>query len=177
MIQARLRTVATLAVLVVVMLAGVAWAFSAVTKPFPERDKVATCTNHLVAKGDKVYPDQVTVSVLNAGDREGLADRTMTDLVGSGLDRGEVNNAPEGTEVTGVQVWAEDTNNPAVKLVISFLGKDAKVVRRDSPLPGVNVVVGEDFQGAVKGRKLIVAREDSTICSPPEDEVEDLDDL
>jgi hypothetical protein len=172
-IQARLRSAATLVVLVVVMLTGVAWAWSSVTKPFPEREKAATCVTHPVSKGDKVYPDQVTVSVLNAGTREGLADRTMTDLVTAGLDRGETDNAPDDADVTGAQIWAADGNDPAVKLVISYLGKAAKVVHRDPLLPGVNVIVGDDFSGPVKGRTWVLARESSTVCGPDET----LDDL
>lgn len=169
--QRQLRSAGTLLGLVLLLLIGVAWAWSAVSEPFPERADPATCTSTPVSQGEKVYPDQVTVSVLNAGTSEGLADRTMTALVAAGLDRGELANAPDGTEVNGVQVWAQDANNPAVKLVISFLGKKAKVVRRDGPLPGVNVVVGEAFPGVGEGRKFAPAREDATICSPP---VEDL---
>jgi hypothetical protein len=58
-----------------------------------------------------------------------------------------------------------------VKLVKSFLGKDAEVVRREAPLPGVNVIVGEEFPGVRDGREFAHVREDATICSPP---VEDL---
>ena len=125
-----------------------------------------------MSQGEKVYPDQVTVSVLNAGTSEGLADRTMTALVAAGLDRGELGNAPDGTEVNGVQIWAEDANNPAVKLVDQLPGQGApRWCAATAPLPGVNVVVGEEFPGVGEGRKFAPAREDATICSPP---VEDL---
>lgn len=165
--QAKLRSAATMAVLAVLLLLGVAWAWSALTEPFPEPDDATTCSSTLVAEGEKVYPDQVTVSVLNAGKREGLANRTMSDLVDAGLDKGELGNAPDDTKVSGVEIWAEDLKNPAVKLVESFLGKDAKLVRRESPLPGVNVVVGEKFPGVAEGRASVAAKEDVTICSPP----------
>ena len=169
--QTRIRSAATLAGLLVLLLAGVAWAWSAVSEPFPEREEAATCTSKVVAQGEKVYPDQVTVSVLNGGTSEGLADRTLTELVQAGLDRGQLGNTPEGTEVNVAQIWAEDVDNPAVRLVLSFLGDGAKVVRRDAPLPGVNVVVGEEFPGVGEGRKFAPARQEATICSPP---VEDL---
>ena len=169
-LPAHLRSAATLVALVVLLLVGVTWAWSAVTEPFPEREEAAVCTDQSVAEGEKVYPDQVTVSVLNAGDSEGLADRTMTDLVSNGLARGEVGNAPADAEVNRAQVWAEDPTNPAVKLVVSFLGDGAKIVLRDPPLPGVNVVVGDEFTGATKGRKAIKAREAASICSPTEDD-------
>jgi len=168
--QTRIRSAATLAGLLVLLLGGVAWAWSAVSEPFPEREKAATCTTTVVAQGEKVYPDQVTVSVINGGTSDGLADRTLTELALAGLDRGELGNAPDA-EVNVAQIWAEDVDNPAVRLVLSFLGDGAKVVRRDAPLPGVNVVVGEDFPGVGEGRKFAPAREEATICSPP---VEDL---
>jgi hypothetical protein len=168
--QARIRSALTLVGLVVVLLAGVAWAWSAVSEPFPEREEAATCSSTVIEAGEKVYPDQVTVSVLNAGTSEGLADRTMTSLVAEGLDEGELGNA-KGTDISGVEIWAEDPDSPAVKLVISFLGKDTEVVRRDVPLPGINVVVGEEFPGVREGREFAAADEEATICSPP---VEDL---
>lgn len=170
-LTARARTLATMLGLVVVLLVGVAWAWAAVTEPFPEDEEATTCTSTSVAEGEKVYPDQVTVSVLNGGDREGLANRTMTELVNAGLDKGDLGNAPEDTDVSGVQIWAENPKNPAVRLVVSFLGKDAKVVRREPPLAGVNVVVGENFPGVTEGRKSVAAQEDSTICGPSTDDL------
>jgi hypothetical protein len=172
--QARIRSAVTLAVLAVLLLGGVAWAWSAVSEPFPEREEAATCEKRQLRAGDKLYPDQVTVSVLNGGGPEGLADRTMTTLEQAGLARGELGNVPEDSEVTSVQVWSEDLDNPAVKLVLSYLGKTAKVVRRDAPLPGVNVVVGENFSGVVEGRASFPVREDATICSPEEEDASDL---
>lgn len=169
--QARLRSAGTMVGLAVLLLIGVAWGWSAVSEPFPEGEEVATCSSTPVAKGEKVYPDQVTVSVLNAGSREGLANRTMTELVDEGLGKGELGNAPEDTDVKGVEIWAEDLKNPAVRLVLSFLGEDAKLVLSEPQLPGVNVVVGEDFPGVTEGRKSVAARQDTTICSPPADEL------
>jgi hypothetical protein len=157
--------------LAVLLVIGVAWGWSAVSEPFPEGEEVATCTSTTVEEGEKVYPDQVTVSVLNAGGREGLANRTMSELVDAGLGTGELGNAPEDADVKGVEIWAADLENPAVRLVRSFLGDDAKLVRRDPHLPGVNVVVGEDFPGVTDGRKSVAAREDTTICSPPADDL------
>jgi hypothetical protein len=170
--QARLRSAITLVAMVVLLLGGVAWAWSAVSEPFPEREEAAICTTRQLVEGDKVYPDQVTVSVLNAGDREGLADRTMTALVDAGLARGELGNAPEDSAVNQVQIWSTDLDNPGVRLVKSYLGKSANVVRRDPPLPGVNVIVGEDFPGVVEGRKSFPVRDAATICSPPEEKAE-----
>ncbi len=169
--KAKIRSAVTMIGLAGLLLIGVTWAWSAVTEPFPEREDAATCSSTRVAEGEKVYADQVTVSVLNAGSREGLATRTMSDLVDAGLAKGELGNAPDDAKVSGVEIWAEDLKNPAVKLVVSFLGEDAKLVRRDPPLPGVNVVVGAEFPGVTEGRASVAAKEEVTICSPPPEEL------
>jgi hypothetical protein len=169
--QARLRSAATLVGLAILLLVAVAWGWSSLSEPFPEGDEVATCSSTTVDEGEKVYPDQVAVSVLNAGNREGLANRTMTELVDAGFGKGELGNAPEDADVQGVEIWSADLKNPAVQLVRSYLGKDAKLVRRDPQLPGVNVIVGEDFPGVTKGRKSVAAREKTTICTPPADDL------
>lgn len=168
---ARLRSASTLAVLTLVLLLGVAWAWSAVTEPFPGRVQAPVCVATQVAEGDKVFPDQVTVSVLNAGTRAGLAQRTMGNLVDSGLARGSLGNAPPGTEVRNAQIWTDDPEDPAVLLVRSYLGKRAVVVEQEPTLPGVNIVVGDKFRVVKQGRKSVVARADTEICSPPTDEL------
>ena len=168
--QARLRSAATMIGLVVLLLIGVAWGWSAVSEPFPEGEDVATCDSTAVDEGEKVYPDQVAVSVLNAGNREGLANRTMTELMDAGLGKGELGNVQDA-EVKDVEIWAEDLKNPAVRLVRSYLGEDAELVRRDPQLPGVNVVVGENFAGVTGGRKFVAAREATTICTPPAEDL------
>lgn len=168
-IPARFRSAATMLGLVALLLIGVAWAWSAVSEPFPGEEEAATCESTSVAEGEKVYPDQVTVSVLNSGEREGLANQTMTDLVDAAFDQGELGNAPGDADVSRVQIWAEDPKNPAVRLVASYF-KEPRIVRRDPPLAGVNVVVGDDSPGVKKGRESVEAEAATTICSPPTDE-------
>ncbi|MGZ6745158.1 MAG: LytR C-terminal domain-containing protein [Nocardioides sp.] len=162
------RTAATMAVLVVLLVVGAAWGFSAATQPFPGKVTLPTCEDKSVAKGDKVYPSQVTVSVYNAGTREGLAGRTMQLLTDAGFAAGESGNAPHHAKVDVTEIWTTDPSSPAVRLVDSWLGpRRTKVVRRDAPGPGVVVVVGDGFTDLVKGRQKIRARQDATICSPP----------
>lgn len=169
-LAARLRSALTLAALGLVLVLGVTWAWTAVTEPFPGRVEAPVCVSTQVAEGDKVFPDQVTVSVLNAGSRAGLAQRTMSDLVDSGLARGSLGNAPRGTEVRNAQIWTDDPDDPAVRLVRSYLGKRAVVVEQEPTLPGVNIVVGDKFRVVKQGRKSVVAQADTEICSPPTDD-------
>lgn len=170
MIFSRLRSGLTLLALVVLLLVGVTWAWSAVTEPFPQDEPPAVCSPVVVSAGTKVYPDQVAVSVLNAGEREGLASRTMAELDEQGFSRADLSNAPPDTEVGGVEIWAVSPASPAVRLVQTYLGEDVRVVRRDTTALGVNIVVGDDFKQVVKGRKWVRAVNDTEICSPPEGE-------
>ena len=163
----RLRTMLTLGVLLLLLVVGAAWGWSAATKPFPGRVDPPICVDTTIEPGSRVFPDQVTVSVLNAGGREGLAGRTMRLFTDEGFGRGNLGNAPEDTDVADVQVWTDTPGSPAVRLVASRLGKKVPVVRRDTTTAGVTVVVGDRFDDLVKGRKAVRAREETTICSPP----------
>lgn len=160
------RTVTTLAVLALVLVIGGAWGWSAVTEPFPGRADAPTCSLQPVATGDKVYPEEVTVSVLNAGTREGLAGRTMQLLEDEGFDQGDSGNAPSGTHIETVEIWTDDPQSPAVRLVASRLGDTLEIVSHDTTAAGVVVVVGDGFSALSKGRDSMVAHEDGEICSP-----------
>lgn len=165
---APVRTLVTLAILTAVLLLAVLWGVSAVTAPFEEESgPVGTCEPIDVAAGEEVYPSQVVVSVLNAGTREGLAGSVMGQLIDRGFAEGSSGNAPADTVVDDVQVWTPEPENPAVRLVASKLGDDVEVVRRDTTLPGVVVVVGNDFRRVKRGRDQVVADTDTRICSAP----------
>lgn len=168
-ILARLRTAVTLGVLALLLLLGVSWAWGALTDPFPREAKPPICVDEKVAAGDTVRPGGVTISVLNAGTREGLAGRTLDALVDGGFARGRLSNAPDDVKVGGAQIWAPDDRDPAVLLLKSYLGgKGVKVLERKAPEPGINVLVGDKFPGVTKGRQKIVAKHDATICAPPD---------
>ncbi len=168
MLAPRMRSAVTLLVLLGLLLVGVAYGFSAVTEPFDERQEPPICSAAAVKKGEKVYPDQVTVSVLNAGTRTGLAGRTMSQLADEEFGRGELGDAPEGADVRRAEIWTEDPSSPAVRLVRTYLGKKrTRIVRRDTVAPGVNVVVGDKFQKLRKGRQKVTVKQDGEICSPP----------
>lgn len=160
------RTALTLAVLCVLLVVAGIWGWQATTTPFPGKVDSPICVNTSVAAGDKVFPEQVTVSVYNAGDREGLAGRTMQLLTDAGFAEGKSGNAPDG-KVTDVAIWTDEPDNPAVLLVASRLGPDVEIVDKKGEGAGVTVVVGDDFTDLVKGKRAITAAADSQICSPP----------
>ena len=166
-LSAGARTAITMVVLLVVLAAGAAWGFNAAFAPFPGKVQSPLCVPRTVAKGARVFPADVTVSVYNAGTREGLAGRVMQELTDAGFRAGVDANAKPGTKVAKAQIWARDPRNPAVVLVAGRLGPHTRVVRKAALGPGVNVVVGDEFRKVVKGHRAVVAAKDATICSPP----------
>lgn len=160
------KTTVTLAVLVALLAFGATWGWSALTQPLPKLADAPSCTETPVSAGDTVTPEQVTVSVLNAGKRAGLASRTMTELTDQGFHQGQSGNAPSGTKVGYAQIWTDDPDSPAVALVRSRLGR-AKVVQRDIDQVGVVLVVGDKFDKLRKGKASVTATKATTICSPP----------
>ena len=165
---ARLRTIVTITVLALVVLLAVRWGFGAVTEPFPEKAEAPTCVNAVVQVDDVLRPAAITVSVLNSGGRDGLARRVLTDLADQGFAEGALANAPDDAKVDTVAIWAEDPNSPDVKLVRSYLGgKKVKIITGIGTAVGINVIVGDKFKTVGKGRAQIVAKQETTICTPP----------
>lgn len=164
----RLRSLGTLLVLGVLLVVAAVWGWSALTEPFPERADPPLCVDHAFDKGDRIARRDVTVSVWNAGTRNGLAGLTMELLVDAGFAEGQEGNAPKRAGVERVEVWTPlPRNHPAVELVASHLGPDPRVVRRDAEAAGVLVVVGDGFEKLSKGKRLVRARSSVEVCGPP----------
>lgn len=161
------RSAITLAVLGLVLVVAAVWGWTAATEPLPEKAGSAVCVDRTVPEGEKVFPQDVTVSVYNAGTREGLAGRVMQELTDAGFHEGNSGNAAPTVRVGVVQIWTDDPDSPDVRLVASRLGEGVQVEERDPVGFGVTVVVGDDFTDTVDGRRSVVAKSDATICSPP----------
>lgn len=156
-------TLVVLAVLVV--LAGL-WGWSALTQPFPGKTTPPKCLSTTVQEGEKVFPGQVTVSVFNASDRNGLAGSTMAEFADAGFGEGSTGNAPSKARVVRAQIWTSTPKNPDVRLVARYLGP-SRVIRRDAPGVGVTVLVGAHYEGLVKGPASVRAKKETEVCSPP----------
>ena len=161
------RTGLTLAGLAVLVVLGGLWGWSALTQPFPGRTTPPKCVATSIQQGEKVFPEQVTVSVFNASGRDGLAGRTMAEFVSAGFAEGDTGNAPPDVRVVRVVIWAPTPLSPDVRLVKSRLGPATRVVRRDGPGVGVTVVVGDRYRKLVKGPPSVQAGREAEICSPP----------
>ncbi len=161
------KALLTLGVLAVLVILGVTWGWSAMTSPFPHQAKTVTCVTTTLQRGDRVAAPDVTVSVYNASDRVGLAERTRSAFEDEGFGGGSVGNAPKGTTVFYAQVWTRDPQNPAVKLVLSRLGAQAHAFPRDPRGPGVTVVVGPQFEKLVAGKSSVKVTDPAQVCVPP----------
>jgi len=159
------RTTVTLLALGALLVVAAVWGWHATMKPLPAKVDSPICVDTPVSAGDKVYPQQVTVSVYNASQREGLAGRTMQLLKDAGFTKGQAGNAATA-KVSTVQIWSTTPENPDVQLVASYFG-DIDVERRDGPGLGVTVVVGDKFKELSEGQRSVVAQADAAICSPP----------
>jgi hypothetical protein len=162
-----IKTVLTLAVLAVLVLVGVVWGWSAMTTPFPHTAAPKDCYPTQLQAGDRVSAPEVTVSVYNASERVGLAERTMSAFEDQGFGAGKVGNAAKGTTVLYAQIWTQDRTNPAVRLVASRLGRRAHIIDHAPKGTGVTVMVGPQFLKLVQGRQSVKVTEPTTICSPP----------
>jgi hypothetical protein len=161
------KSAVTLGVLTVLLLLGVTWGYAQVTEPFPGKVDPPVCVDTSYPSGERIYPQDVTVSVLNASGNEGLARRILAQFVDEGFAEGEVGNAPEGTQVPRVEIWTDDPDNPAVLLVRSRLGQ-AEVQEKPAPgAAGIVVIVGQAFEDLFPdGRPSIVTDDDVTVCGP-----------
>ena len=168
-LNASARSGATLAVLAVIFLGGVAWAWSQVTEPFPEKIRPPDCIDTTIPAGEPITPGDILVSVLNAGERDGLARQTMDSLAKAGFGSGDRGNAPASDGRIGpAEIWTSEPDSAAVRLLASYLGRRVQVVEQESTAPGITIVVSDTFPGVVKGRRMVRSQEDTYVCSPPE---------
>jgi hypothetical protein len=161
-----MRTTITLVALGVLLMIAAVWGWNATMKPLPAKVDSPVCVDSPVSAGEKVYPQQVTVSVYNSGTREGLAGRTMQLLRDAGFSRGQAGNAASA-KVDDVEIWTTTPDSPDVQLLATYLGDDVDIERREGPGVGVTIVVGDRFRNLAEGQRSIVAEADAEICSPP----------
>jgi hypothetical protein len=168
-VNVHVKALLTLAALAVLLLVGVAWGWASLSMPFPHRAATLTCYPTELPPGDRFSAPKVTVSVFNASDRVGLAERTMSAFEDQGFGAGDVGNAPKKVVVHYAQIWAQDRHDPAVQLVSSRLGPHASIVSKKHAGAGVVVMVGPQFTRLVEGKQSTKVTRPTTICSPPTD--------
>jgi len=90
----RLKSLVTMLGLGALLLVAALWGWAAVSKPFPEREGPAVCVDRAFAEGDPIRRGDVTISVLNAGTRNGLAGLTLDLFIDAGFAEGQSGNVP-----------------------------------------------------------------------------------
>jgi hypothetical protein len=167
-LSGRIRTAITLAALALLMLLGVTWGWAQMTKPFPGKVDAPICVDTAYKAGDELFVQDVTVSVLNASGREGLAGRTLQELESVGFAEGETANAPKGTALsTPAEIWVDDIDNPGAKLLRARLGQVPVVSHPENTKAGITVVVGDSFGELRQGPASVILSKDAVVCSPP----------
>ena len=152
-VRRHLLTGVTLLVLVALVAAGGYYGYQALFAPVAD-DPAGPDTRGCEAglrRGETVRTRDVTVTVLNAGSRSGLASQVQEQLVGRGFLAGETDNAPDEQVVRFVRVLAPTRKDPAARLVAVQFGEGTLIQRsRDDLGPGVDVVVGDRYRGLAR---------------------------
>ena len=152
-VRRHLLTGITLLVLVGLVAAGGYYGYRALFAPVGDVTAAAPdaegCELRL-RQGETVRTRDVTVTVLNAGTRSGLAGQVQEQLVGRGFIAGGTDNAPDDQAVRFVRVLAPSREDPAARLVAVQFGPRTFVQRSEEDFgPGVDIVVGDRFRGLV----------------------------
>jgi hypothetical protein len=133
-------------ILILGAVVGAQQLFAPLPKSKPVAEPSPSCTIE-AQKGDRLRIQDIRVNVFNGGTESGLAGGTMRDLARRGFIRGEVGNAPADTGVRRVQIWIEDGEEAAGRLVAQNFGPNVKVVKRkgEDLANGVDVIVANAY--------------------------------
>lgn len=164
----RVLTGITLTVLVALLVVGAVVGWRTLSAPLPETtagDTGPSCDPGL-KRGEVVSTKDITVTVLNAGSRAGLAGQTQQELIARDFIPGAVGNAPGRLgNVKEVRVLSESKDDPAARLVARQFGKKTRIQETGRDLgPGVEVVVGNKFLGLVKAPRKLRAKSSGSGC-------------
>jgi len=142
-----------------VLLIGMAWwGLEKATAPLPSHasdSSTADCSAAETSTKRYVRAEDVTVSVYNAGARDGFATLTLHRLENRGFQAGAVGNAPAdviSSPVNKARVLTTTPDDPDAKLVARNLGSGVEVEVVSEPLgPGVDVLVGKHMRQLRRG--------------------------
>lgn len=153
------RTAITIAVLLFVLVGGLAWGYRSVqqaTAPKPPPPCVTTETKALI-------PAQVSIRVLNGGSVIGLAGTVSTAMRSRGFVVLRTGNTDE--HINGTIIVGAKESNPEVQLVAGYFEK--ATIRTDGRKDGtVDVLVGDQYGGLTKTPPTSVAVPGGVVCLP-----------
>jgi hypothetical protein len=161
----KIRTAVTMLVLIGILCAGAWYGWTRLSEAGAEfTDDPAAAPSEECATPDPVTAraGQTVVSVFNAGAPTGSGGLVMDALEARNFQRGALANAPSDVDVDGLEVWATDIESPEAQLVARQLRRAELVQRLTTPGPGVNIIVGREFDSLRKApRRLTVEPEPS----------------
>ena len=131
----------------------------------PGQTEPPLCVRPRSLTGEQVFPHQVTVSVYNGSDRNGLAGRTMELLEDRGFNRGATRQRAGQRRGSAAQIWS-DAAPQCPPSGWSRGSTGAEVVRRRGLGLGVMVVVGDEFKDSSRGKKAVVTAVDADHLQP-----------
>jgi LytR cell envelope-related transcriptional attenuator len=161
------RTLTLFAAGVLLVLGGFT-GFRLLTSSADTADPPPTCTNKTIAKGAKLPSNMVKVSVYNASNRSGLANRVTINLQTNGFLGGTIGNSVSAAKPKRVAILTDDRTDPRVRLVARQFKDKVSYAKPDiQGASGVVVVVGDDYHG-LKTKAPTTTRSDRaiTVCVP-----------
>lgn len=167
-----LKTPITLLFLIFLLMAASVFGWRMLTEDAPplsvSPSSDPSCRTKQIGSGSKLRSTQVTVNVYNAGSISGLADQTMRSLNRRGFVAGVVDNAPNSTKVGNVLVLDPQPKSAPVRLVLAqFDGQVQVRLRSDDLADGVDVLVGDDFQGVnAEADRSLAVKNRTDVCVP-----------
>ena len=144
----RMTAPLTLAAAALAVLVMALWGVNAFTAPIDKDDATASDGScDTPTAGHRVKRSDITVSVYNAGKRQGRAGATLDLLEEAGFKPGAIGNAPKGTRIRVAVVHTTKEVHTDATLVARAVGKNVQVVVVDEDLgPGVDVIIGDRFK-------------------------------
>ena len=135
------------------VLGGMAvYGFRSALAPLPDRSSSdPTCSKTETEVQRFLRRGEVQVSVFNAGNKEGLAGKTLLKVEAAGFKAGNSGNAPGSAGVRRAVVWTTQPNDTSARLVALAFGQRTRVEVTETDLgPGIDVIVGNRFKGLDK---------------------------
>lgn len=173
MILPRVPAPFVIVVMAVILVGGAFIGFQMLTAT-AEIEEQATCENQIVAAGDPVTANLVSVDVYNGSQRAGLANRVSINLQRRGFLPGQIGNSEIEVESDGVTIVAAEPDDARVRLVAAQFG-DVDIIEPAGSAPAENIVVvvgNETNEDLAKGAaKEVETKADLTVCIPTAPEV------
>ncbi len=146
-----IKTPLTLLVLSAIVLFGGIWGYQNATAQIPPPPPVPCVMTEV---GGQLKPDHVTLRVLNAGLRGGLAKRVSSAMRSYRFNILKVNNTDQ--RLTNTVIVGNAADSPEVVLVAGFFKNSTR--QGDGRIDHVvDVLLGDDYAGRVTNPKLTLA--------------------